>query len=569
MKIIYAASNSSAPLLSALKKKNCLHLSPNNWNDYDYITTFDATLYFEGEFFDFGFHYKICIEEETDTHIKLQELKGAGWNGVFPIPNVDFVSTPSDIEFYSIIASKLGANAAEEFFNTLRDASYLVHSKLDKKAISLTQSEVFKTSLMRESGANKAFQDGWLRLDNEKEVEINDFTLNLRLNEMSSIPIGFRFQTGILPSDINVLIGPNGIGKSHSIKTLVEYWLKTGVGSPKKLREQNHIPFEGEPNFSKLILLSYSPFEDFTLNFEDEDEDEDEKLQDYLTYKYFGLRDLDQHGEIRINRNLPEKNATESLIKSICNDDVFTFVKDRVEKVSTVERVLQTLFKTPFDDIVLEVSNKKLLGNISGSVFENSGVEYIRLCHLLNVGLEEKNLLVTLNLSSGIKYLQGAEFLKLSSGQKLFSYMVINIIGEIKKNSLIIVDEPELFLHPTLEIEFIDLLKEVLESFKSKAILATHSLSIVREVPSKSVHIFRNEGYGLEIIPPPFQTFGADVQRISSYVFGDKSVTKPYDNWLDSLFEHYNSNEILELLDKELNEEMIMQIRRLGRKHGR
>ncbi len=566
MKIIYAAFNSSNPTYLALKKNNCLLLLPNSWNDYDFITTFDARLYFNGEVLNFDFHYKICINEEVNTHHKLKQLKRDGWNGVFPIPNVDYISTPSDIEFYSIIASKLGSLVAEEFFYTLRDASYLVHTKLDKQAISLTQSEVFTTSLMRESGANKAFQDGWARLDNVRpEVEINDFTLNLRSDEHTSIPIRFKFQTGILPSDINVLIGPNGIGKSYCLRTLVEYWLKIGLGEPKLLKSQNHIPFDEVPNFSKLILVSYSPFEEFSLNFDNEE------LQDRLTYKYFGLRDLDEHGEMLINKNVPEKNATESLIKSICNDDIFTFVKDRVEKVPTVERVLQAIFKVPFDDIVLEVSNKILLGGTSTFVFESEGIEYIRLGNLLNVGLEEKDLLGALNLTSGINYLHGKKFLKLSSGQKLFSYMVMNIVGEIKKNSLIIVDEPELFLHPTLEIEFIALLKNILEPFKSKAILATHSLSIVREVPSKCVHIFRNEGNGLDIVPPPFQTFGGDIQRISTYVFGENSVTKPFEELLDVLVKEHGSQNLIKMLQKEkniINEEMIMEIMNLGNKYG-
>jgi ABC-type cobalamin/Fe3+-siderophores transport system ATPase subunit len=564
MKIIYAAFNSSNPTFLALKKNNCLLLIPNSWNDYDFITTFDAKLYFNGEVLDFNFHYKICINDEVNTNSKLKQLKRDGWNGVFPIPNVDYISTPSDIEFYSIIASKLGTFVAEEFFNTLRDASYLVHTKVDKQAILLTQSEVFKTSLMRESGANKAFQDGWSRLDNiNQEVEINDFTLNFRVNEYTSLPINFKLKSNILPHDINVLIGPNGIGKSYCLRTLVEYWLKIGLGDPELLRSLNHEPFDSFPNFSKLILLSYSPFEEFSLNFDDE------QLQDHLTYKYFGLRHLDENGEAILNKDLPVINATHSLIKSICNDDIFTFVGDRVHKIPTLETSLQSIFEKPFDSMVLEVLDKKTLGSNEWAVYEIDGVEHIPVNNLMNVGLDEGDIIEAINLTAGVKYIRNNQFLKLSSGQKLFSYMVMNIIGEIKKNSLIIVDEPELFLHPTLEIEFVDHLKVVLETFKSKAIIATHSLSIVREIPSKCVHIYRDEGNGLEIVPPPFQTFGADVQRISSYVFGDKSVTKPSDNWLDSLFERYDSNEILELLDKDLNEEMIMNIRRLGRKYGR
>ncbi|MCV5791964.1 ATP-binding protein, partial [Escherichia coli] len=61
--------------------------------------------------------------------------------------------------------------------------------------------------------------------------------------------------------------------------------------------------------------------------------------------------------------------------------------------------------------------------------------------------------------------------------------MVTNILGAIRRNSLILIDEPELFLHPTLEIAFIQMLKKILRNYASKALLATHSLVTVRELP--------------------------------------------------------------------------------------
>ncbi len=154
---------------------------------------------------------------------------------------------------------------------------------------------------------------------------------------------------------------------------------------------------------------------------------------------------------------------------------------------------------------------------------------------------------------------------------KLFSYIVLNILGELKKESLILIDEPELFLHPNLEIEFIGLLKSILKPFNSKAILATHSLSIVREIPSRCVHIYKESNeWGLQISNPPFQTFGADMQRISTYVFGDKSLTKPFEEWLEAYFqkEDVSAEYFLEHLKGQINEEMIMDILRLGKKYG-
>ncbi|WP_216610867.1 AAA family ATPase [Vibrio mediterranei] len=172
-------------------------------------------------------------------------------------------------------------------------------------------------------------------------------------------------------------------------------------------------------------------------------------------------------------------------------------------------------------------------------------------------------------LTERVIFLKEQQPLSLSSGQRLFTFIVINVLDAIRYNSLIVIDEPELFLHPTLEIEFISLLKAVLAPFSSKTILATHSLSVVREVPSNCVHIFREDETGLDIVPPPFETFGGNVQRISSYVFGDKSVSKPFDEWVEAkMQEPIDADSLINQLGSEINEELMMKILSLGRKYS-
>ncbi|MCI1024772.1 ATP-binding protein, partial [Pseudomonas putida] len=173
----------------------------------------------------------------------------------------------------------------------------------------------------------------------------------------------------------------------------------------------------------------------------------------------------------------------------------------------------------------------------------------------------KENLFSVVNSKAGVVFLNDTDKLDLSSGQRLFVYMVINIVGQIKAESLIIVDEPELFLHPTFEVEFVALLKKVLAAFNSKAILATHSLAIAREIPANCMHVYRNGQYGLEIDHPPFETFGGNMQRISSYVFGDSKVTKPFAQWIEGAIQKAgNPKKLLDKLKDELNEEMTIKI---------
>jgi hypothetical protein len=248
---------------------NLLALSGNNWDDFGTKGTLNASLYFEGKRFEFEFVIKLLIDGCDYTAKKLNELKENNWDGFFPIPEANYISLPSDIDFYTTLVSKLGKEEALKVILELKDAGYLLNITQDERAKKLIETTGFVDSLLRESGANKAYKDGW-RIFEGSPSEIEDFDLNILTHGMESRTIPFKFQSDLLPYDINVLIGPNGIGKSYTIKSLVEYWLQTGIGDPKLLESQEHTPFSTYPNISKLILVSYSPFEEFTMDLEDE-----------------------------------------------------------------------------------------------------------------------------------------------------------------------------------------------------------------------------------------------------------------------------------------------------------
>jgi hypothetical protein len=205
-------------------------------------------------------------------------------------------------------------------------------------------------------------------------------------------------------------------------------------------------------------------------------------------------------------------------------------------------------------------------GILRDHLIVDDGDIYIRVSKLLltHVSVEKLNQLA--DSAKGILFVKGNQLVELSSGQRLFSYIVVNILGSIRNNSLVIIDEPELFLHPNLEITLISLLKDVLKRFASKAIVATHSLVTVREIPAKCVHVFRIIEGRREVVRPPFETFGCDVQRISSYVFGDRSVSKPFETWIAAKVKEYGSaDRFITALNGELNEEMLLRINYEGR----
>lgn len=58
-------------------------------------------------------------------------------------------------------------------------------------------------------------------------------------------------------------------------------------------------------------------------------------------------------------------------------------------------------------------------------------------------------------------------------------------MSEIEEESLLILDEPELYLHPELEVNLINMIKNILNETNSYSIIATHSSIIAREVEKK------------------------------------------------------------------------------------
>jgi hypothetical protein len=77
-----------------------------------------------------------------------------------------------------------------------------------------------------------------------------------------------------------------------------------------------------------------------------------------------------------------------------------------------------------------------------------------------------------------------------SSGEKHLLFTLINITSKIKQNSLVLIDEPELSLHPNWQMSYIDTIKRIFYDYSScHFILATHSHYIVSDLEEDSSSI--------------------------------------------------------------------------------
>ena len=562
MQVVYLGRSSRRANPPPAIEGDVIELLANNWDDYGYRTSFPVTCRIQDQVVELP-GIRLLVEDIHDSASELNRLRQGGWDGVFPIPDTSYISVPTEITFYEQIEGALGIEVAVEVAKALRDASYYVNIAAEAEAQALVESEGFKNSLQRERASTQAYLDGW-RVFEKQAIAVLDMGFRFENVFANQTTLELKFQPRTrLPHDINVLIGPNGYGKSQLLHQIVRDWI-----SPSDARETG---FVEKPNLSQLVVVSYSPFERFPVDLAGH------SLQDQEAYRYFGLRgrrkttEAGKLGSIRLSLEQPKRNAAQSLIQCLSDDRRLSVVRGWSHKLATMERVLRTAID--FDFAAVEVDQKTRIPSL---YHETAGIDPLKMDigegadrrryipirpdHILQ--LEDERLAASILPESGVTFFLDGQPIELSSGQRLFAYIVINILGAIRRNSLILVDEPELFLHPTLEIQFVDMLKTILVSFNSKALLATHSVVTVREVPSECVHVFEKTEEDVLLKHPPFQTFGGDFQRISSYVFGDKSVSKPFEAWIRTQLEEVGSaDELIQELGADLNEEMIIQIK--------
>lgn len=579
MRILYVGASRELQLRYRAMKGDILLLLYDRWDDFGYKTRFPTFCRINDEEIELG-AIRILFEQQDASHTFLTNLREQGWDGGFPVEDTNYVSVPEEVTFYEHIRDLLEPQEAIKVALALRDASHLAISVEDDSALRLIETEGFRTSLQRERSSQKSFADGWRTLGGQEfGVADLNFTFRDTFGELSDLEL--KFDSGSpLPHDVNVIIGANGVGKSSALRQMVRAWIQPKPDHPAL----DGAFFEPRPNLSQLVAVSYSPFERFPVDIDDEPSLQ-KPLKDKNIYRFFGFRGrhLSQNtrrvNRIRNSLAVPKANACLSLIQCLVDDRRYGSIKAWANKLTTLERVLSSAID--FDTAAVKLKQDTTREDVVGSdpfdqvqIFEldeagPDGVE-LRECYLaISPGddtIEIAALQKHVDLEGGVVFFRDGELVQLSSGQRLFCYIVVNVLGVMRRNSLVVIDEPELFLHPTLEIQFVSMLKQVLRTYASKALLATHSTVVVREVPSRCVHVFENTKDGLRITNPPFETFGGDVQRISSYVFGDRAVSKPHEAWLKDLLGRYGTAAaVIEVLDEDLNEEMIIQLNAMER----
>ena len=513
-KVVYCARYNEDKVAKQLEG-DCYILTPDNWDDYGYKTYFNVYIYKNGEQYK-DFSTKILFEDEAVSSIIFD--RELGFN--------DSVSLENIKERYKFISlgnhyaelKELFDDKFEEILEVLNDVIYLEKNEPTSELLELKNSKGFDTSLCRDQSAKKVLEEAKYLLYRGEELDENrfQFNFNFKLSERE-YSYNFNFVNNDLPHRINVLVGKNGSGKSQTLIALSEYFIGKQISE-----NEFNIEVDSHPNFiSNLMAVTYNIYEDFYIS--------KERDNISIEYKYLGFRDSNDN----FNKNIPSLEAFSSFEKIYEKDRNNYAHEIQLTKIIYRDKVIEFLNHAfDCDGIGLKFSDDNYQ-SYAEQEFEIIG-DYIALRRKKD-SQEFLKKIDFRDFESKLYFIHNDEILYLSSGQQMFANLVINLLSLIKENSLILIDEPENTLHPNLEIDFMRILKAILEEFDSFAIIATHSSIIVREVPSEFVRVIKiDEDNQPVIVSPTISTFGADIRKITNYVFDDIFVeNKPFEIWIE------------------------------------
>lgn len=422
-----------------------VYLIKDNWNDFSYQTLYQITLFDEnGVEHDLKYIKIANFGQTTDERIELPEE--------FEQLDDRFFSLGQSDEYYSTIQS-LSPQLKEAFLNSIRDIIFDEELQLRALEEVVTSVSLLRdTSLVTIKGQYKRILNGdailtpynfsYETIQTEREA---GYTLSFQI-EPESNP----------PTNVHVLIGRNGVGKTHLLNNMVKSFIRADDARGEFIIPQDEWGDTGE-FFSRVVSVSYSAFDPF----------EPYNESDYPTYSYIGLKNVD--------KSLKDHNE---LAKEFFHSINHCFSIGKKEKWLNAVKNLES------DPLFNEMNITQLVER-------------------------------TLDKRRTIKL-----FKRLSSGHSIVLLTITRLVEKIEEKTLLLLDEPEAHLHPPLLSAFIRALSDLLISRNAVALIATHSPVIVQEVPKSCVWKLSRFGYEAKAERFENETFGETIGLLTREVFG-------------------------------------------------
>lgn len=442
------------------------YLDANDWDDFGFKSTFYLVVYDNnGKQHDIGgVKVGYAGQESGWTQEKLPKE--------FTVLDKVFFSLGQSDEYYQNLYS-LDEELRGCILNSLND---VVH---DHTAYDLAINEkVMKESLLRDVSIASIKGQFKRLLDGGKLRTEFDFSYSLPQGKRTAgLDLDFYVDPeSNPPSNIHVLIGRNGVGKTHLLHKMVKALVDNdttqegdGYFSVVTGRKESTEREDLQEMFAGVVSVAFSAFDPFEPIPERQDKTEG------LNYAYVGLK---QESTTEDGEHIPMSRPMLNKEFSHCLNNIrrFGYQNRLVEAVRDLET--DSLFKDiALADVVLSSTND----------------------------LEEKTKKI---------------FAKLSSGHAIVLLTIAKLVEKTEEKTLVLLDEPESHLHPPLLSAFIRTLSELLSHRNAVAIIATHSPVVLQEVPKSCVWKLRRSGLSAVAERPETETFGENVGVLTREAFG-------------------------------------------------
>jgi energy-coupling factor transporter ATP-binding protein EcfA2 len=466
--------------------------------------------------------------EIDDSREELQDLLSKSDTGILDVNNVgQFFTMLTSMKVYRFIVELLGPQGATQALRSINDLIATKNQRQStwyRKAIS---SVSFKMNFLYQSESFFVYHNAeaiLLGLQNERLDAIsNQLTLKFRLETFENDHrIRFNYNTkGPLQSRISVIIGKNGVGKSQSLF----HFANSLISDSSALRDD----LGQRPQISRLIAVT-SPGET-TKTFPRR------TRNTRLNYQkiHLGGRDRDGGG---FGELLVRLARDSNQIKSNSKWEIF------INSISSIDNY-QEIHVSYDPRLSGQPGNISLINMMSGTHNDK----------IIKWGYIDRN--------SDIYIIKEGKKIPLSSGHITFIRFALNACLHVENGTFILIDEPETHLHPNLITDFISLLNNILELTGSLALIATHSAYFVREAPRSQVIVLQRSEDGLaKAITPRLRTLGADIGRISHFVFGDPLFGKLRERFKRAAEDlKISPAELLRIMDDEVAAEAWMSLK--------
>lgn len=486
------------------------YLLTDNWDDWFTFSTMYVLVVFDGE-----------GNEHRAGEVKIGQL---GMNGDQRRPAMpddfdelgdEFFSLGQDRTYYETL-NELGPELRDRILRGLRDVA-LDHDRF----VRALNEKVTGVSLLRSVSRSTVLGQFARLAKGGAPLSTYEFTYTAPRSARSRVePVVLSFVVtpeSMPPTNIHVLVGRNGVGKTHLLNHMSRSLIDKNPDSDRVGVFAAAEDQESADLFSNLVSVTFSAFDPF------EALPNRRNRAEGLPCAYVGLK--------RIGTTDDGKPFAPKSPDRLSSDfGASVLVCSQGARLVRWRRALEMLEADP--------------------IFQSTDVA--------SLADEAEN-------EAGLKVRAKKLFNGLSSGHKIVLLTITKLVETVEERTLVLLDEPEAHLHPPLLSAFVRALSDLMTNRNGVAIVATHSPVVLQEVPSSCVWKVRRSGKSVEAERPDIETFGENVGVLTREVFGLEVTQSGFHQLLRESFGEDDTFEtVLEKFGGELGGEARALVRALA-----